>query len=378
VTRFDGQHSPLHGPSECRILYLIGQLRPGGSERQLCYLLRHMDRSKNRPAVAVWNRSEGELHFREIRRLDVPIYSLSHLSSSAAKLLRLRRLVQALRPEIVHSFSFYLNYPAYCSVKGTAAIALGSMRSALDTDKRISGWLLGRLSARWPRFQIYNSDVAARYARNSKGPFLPARVVVVHNGVDLERFHATPVSTRNGAHVVGVGSLFPVKRWDRLLSAALALKRRNLRFSVEIVGDGPLRAALQKAARDLGICDCVTFNGHSDQVAERLAHSSFAVHPSEVEGCPNAVMEAMACGRAVVATDVGDIPLLIEDGRTGFIVSSGDDALLIERIMTLVTNRELCQQMGAAARAKMEREFGLTRMVAETLAAYGAAMSPAG
>jgi glycosyltransferase involved in cell wall biosynthesis len=69
---------------------------------------------------------------------------------------------------------------------------------------------------------------------------------------------------------------------------------------------------------------------------------------------------------------------LIEDGKTGFIVSSGDDAQLIERITTLVTNRELCQEMGAAARAKAEREFGLTRMVAETLAAYRAAMSPAG
>jgi L-malate glycosyltransferase len=371
------QYSSSGEPSACGVLYLIGQLRSGGSERQLYYLLRAMDRRQNRPAVVVWNFSEADAYVRDIRDLDVPIYSFDD-ASSPAKLLHLRRLVHALQPAVVHSFSFYLNCAAACSVTSTGAVALGSMRSTLGVDKKINGWLLGRLSARWPRFQIYNSDLAARLASDSRGPFHPGRVVVVHNGVDLERFCAKPVPTRSAAHIVGVGSLLPVKRWDRLLKAAAELKRRGFCFSVEIVGDGPMRGSLQTAARNLGVSDCVTFNGHSDHVADRLADSSFVVHPSEVEGCPNAVMEAMACGRAVVATDVGDTPSLIEDGKTGFIVSSGGDTPFVERIMTLVTRRDLCQQMGAAARTKAERECGLARMVAETLAAYRAAMSPVG
>jgi glycosyltransferase involved in cell wall biosynthesis len=84
-------------------------------------------------------------------------------------------------------------------------------------------------------------------------------------------------------------------------------------------------------------------------------------------------MEAMACGRAVVATDAGDVPSLIEDGKTGFIVRRGDDVALVSRCVTLLVDHDLCRRMGIAGRAKAEREFGLDRLVAETLVAYRAA-----
>jgi len=93
----------------------------------------------------------------------------------------------------------------------------------------------------------------------------------------------------------------------------------------------------------------------------------------ENEGCLDVVMEAMACGRAVVATDAGDVPYLVEDGKAGFVVRRGDDMTLAARMATLITNLDLCQQMGEAGRARAEREFGLDRLVAETLAAYRAA-----
>jgi glycosyltransferase involved in cell wall biosynthesis len=84
-------------------------------------------------------------------------------------------------------------------------------------------------------------------------------------------------------------------------------------------------------------------------------------------------MEAMACGRAVVAMDAGDIPHLVEDGKTGFVVRRGDDATLVARLITLITDWQLCQSMGEASRARAEREFSLDRLVSETLAAYKAA-----
>ena len=84
-------------------------------------------------------------------------------------------------------------------------------------------------------------------------------------------------------------------------------------------------------------------------------------------------MEAMACGRAVVATDVGDTPSIVDHQKTGFVVPRGDDAALVERMATLIADRELCRRMGEAGRLKAEREFGLDRLVSETLAAYRAA-----
>jgi glycosyltransferase involved in cell wall biosynthesis len=151
------------------------------------------------------------------------------------------------------------------------------------------------------------------------------------------------------------------------------LKRHGLDFSVQIAGDGPLDKALKQQAQDMKIAGCVKFLGYQNDIARLLAEATFLVHTSDSEGCPNVVMEAMACGRAVVATDVGDIPYLVEEGKTGFVVRRGDDAMLVARMAMLIGNRAVCRRMGEAARVKAEQEFGLDRLVAETLTAYRAA-----
>jgi glycosyltransferase involved in cell wall biosynthesis len=357
----------------CRILYLIGQLHSGGSERQLYYLVRDMDRSRYRPAVAVWNYCEKDIYVAQFRQLGVPIYSLQGIFSPAAKLGALRRLIRQLKPEVLHSFSFYLNVAAHWGASGTQAIALGSMRSALHLDKRVNGWLLGKLSARWPRTQVYNSFEAANYKSTSRSLFLPERVFVVPNGVDLRYFRVVPLATPGPAHILAVGSLVQVKRWDRLLWATAQLKRRRLDCSVELVGDGPLYKFLERQIEKLDITDRVTLRGYSDDIPALLSNASFLVHTSDAEGSPNSIMEAMACGRAVVAAGVGDVPSLVEDGNTGFVVNPGDDAMLVQRMATLINDRELCNRMGEAGRAKAERKFGLDRLVYGTLAAYRAA-----
>src|SRR5262249_42939457 len=149
-------------------------------------------------------------------------------------------------------------------------------------------------------------------------------------------------------------------------------KRRGFDYLIQIAGDGPLRGALAQQAQGLGVADYVEFLGHVDNIPSLLANAAFLVHTSDNEGYPNAVMEAMACARAVVATDAGDVPFLVEDGETGFVVRRGDNVTFVERMVRLMNDRDLCRRMGEAGRAKAEREFGLNRLVEETLAVYRA------
>src|SRR4030095_3747486 len=107
----------------CRILYVIGQLHSGGSERQLYYLVRDMDRSRYRPAVAVWNLAEEDIYVPQIRKLGVPIYSFPDKLSPGAKLRAFGALVTQLKPEVVHSYSAYLNFAVRWALQGTQAIA---------------------------------------------------------------------------------------------------------------------------------------------------------------------------------------------------------------------------------------------------------------
>src|SRR5262249_2799001 len=129
---------------------------------------------------------------------------------------------------------------------------------------------------------------------------------------------------------------------------------------------------LAAQARYLRVDKLINFMGLRDDIAELLADSTFLIHTADDEGCPNVVMEAMACGRAVIATDAGDVPSLVEDGTTGFVIPRGDDATLVERMATLIMDRDLCRRIREAGHVKAEQEFGLDRLVSDTLAAYQA------
>jgi glycosyltransferase involved in cell wall biosynthesis len=356
----------------CRLLYLVGQLRPGGLERQLYYLLQAMDREHYRPEVVVWNVRENNVYASQIRALGLAVHFFPAELSAGAKLKEFRRLVGKLNPQVVHSYSFHTNFAAHWATAGTLVVPMGSIRSDFTYDNKSNGPLLRRLSSRWPRHQITNNSLAADAVRRSRSFFVPERVYTVRNGLDLEQFRSLPFTPARRVRIVGVGSLIRVKRWNLLLDAALELKRRGLDFLVRLAGEGPLRGSLQQRAQDLGLADRVEFRGHTDDIPGLLSDATFLAHTSDNEGCPNVVMEAMACGRAVVATDAGDVPYLVEDGKTGFVVRRGDDTALAARMATLITQNDLCRRMGEAGRFKAEREFRLDRLVAETLNAYRA------
>jgi glycosyltransferase involved in cell wall biosynthesis len=357
----------------CRILYVVGQLGAGGLERQLCSLLQHINRDVYRPEVVVWNFRREDKYVAAIRSLNVPLHCFRQELSGIQKVFTLRRLVKCLRPELVHSYSFHTNVAVWWATLGTPIVPVGAVQSDFIHDMASCGFLLGRLSARWPRHQIYNNFAGAQNAHKSYSLFTPSRISVVWNGLDLKQFDDSPLPADGQVRILGVGSLLHLKRWDRLISAAASLKASGFDFLLEIAGAGPLREALEQQARSLNLTDRVTFKGHSDDVPALLANSTFLAHTSDIEGCPNVVMEAMACGRAVVATDAGDIPALIDEGRTGFVVTRGDHANLVKQLSTLISDRKLCRQMGSAARLKAEQRFGMSRLLADTFAAYRAA-----
>jgi glycosyltransferase involved in cell wall biosynthesis len=354
----------------CRLLYLVGQLGLGGLERQLFCLIESMDRRRYQPVVVVWGNSPNDHYASEIRALDVPMISLGAEPTRSAKLKALCTLASDLRPEVIHSYSFYTNVAAWWAARGTTAIPIGAVQSNFIAERQKTGKLLGRLSARWPSAQIFNSSTAAQNAHRVANFFRPRRCYVIKNGVDLDKF--SPGCHPEQGYILSVGSLLPVKRWDRLLRAVAYLTEKGIRLEVLHAGSGPLREQLEAFAKELRVEHVVRFLGNRHDIASLLAGARFLVHTSDVEGLPNVVLEAMACGRAVVATDVGDIPHLIDDGKTGFVVPRQDETGLADRMAALLADSELSRRMGEAGRIKAEREFSLKRLISETFAVYRA------
>jgi glycosyltransferase involved in cell wall biosynthesis len=160
------------------------------------------------------------------------------------------------------------------------------------------------------------------------------------------------------AEVLFVGRLSPEKGIEELVEATTGLK-------LVVAGDGPLRHLVPQA---LG------FVPHED-VERLLARAAVVALPSHREGLPMVLLEAMANGRAVVATPVGGIPTLVEDGVTGLLVPTGDPGALREAITRLVGNPALRRKLGAAARARVQEVASWDRVVDETLDAYAAALN---
>lgn len=355
---------------KCRILYLVGQLGPGGLERQLVGLLEVMNRGECSPLVVVWNFQGNDTYVRPIQKLGVEVVALPRNLSPFGKLWQFGQLAKELNPEVIHSYSFYTNFAAYWGGLLTGAVAVGALQSDFITEKKVSGVVLGRLSALFPKVHISNNSLAAENVRKAVGIFLPKKVVVVRNGLDLKIFRNCDFPTFQKVSILAVGSLLPVKRWDRLLRASAELKRMGYDFVVRLVGGGPLRSSLEEQAQSLGLVDSFEFLGHRSDIPALLADSLFLVHTSDREGCPNVITEAMACGRAVVATNVGEVPMLIEDGKTGYVVGRDEPENLINRMKILIIDQELCRRMGKAGRFKAEKEFGVDRLLSETLAVY--------
>lgn len=355
---------------KCRLLYLVGQLGLGGLERQLFYLIESMDRSRYKPVVAVWGNSPNDHYVPLIGALDVPIVTLGTQPTRFTKLQALRSLVSDLRPEVIHSYSFYTNFAAWWAARITGAIAIGSVRNNFIRDRRATGKVFGKLCGRWPTAQIFNSATAEENARKLRTFFKPHRIYVVKNGVDLDHF--SPRSHPEQGYLLAVGNLYHRKRWDRLVRAVALVTAKGQDPKVVHAGSGPLREELVLLANKLGVERLFKFLGARHDVRELLADAAFLVHTADDEGCPNVIMEAMACGRAVVATDAGDTSYLIDNGKTGFVVSRNDEAALSNQMTTLISDRDLCRQMGDAGRIRAEQAFGIDRLRSETFAVYRA------
>lgn len=189
-------------------------------------------------------------------------------------------------------------------------------------------------------------------------------VLYVPNGIDLRRYAAAvgdaPQWLGEGPVVGTVATLRPEKNLPRLLRAVRLLRER-LKFRLVIVGEGPERASLQALAVSLGIADAVHFTGYC--ATPHIMYRGFDVFAlsSDTEQMPLSVLEAMASGLPVAATDVGDVREMLADSNVRFVVPR-DDAALADAMEQLLRQPLLRREIGAANRSKAERDYDEARM----------------
>jgi glycosyltransferase involved in cell wall biosynthesis len=187
-----------------------------------------------------------------------------------------------------------------------------------------------------------------------------SKISIVHCGIDPEKYghDRTPFRKR----ILFIGRLDHVKGEHLLIDAFAEVRRVHGDATLTVVGDGPSRRGLEARAASLGLdAASVTFTGYltQDEVALSLDEADVLVLPSFAEGVPVVLMEAMAAGKPTIASRLAGIPELVDDGKTGYLISPGATDELCTRLVELLSDPDRCQRMGEAGRQRVQREFNV-------------------
>ena len=348
------------------IALVITELDVGGAEKILVELATRIDRRRWAPVVLALG-PEAPLA-APLRAASIPVRCLAVNSRQPIRsVLRLAAALREHRPALVQSFLFHANVASRLAAPlAGRPWVVGGVRVAEHEKK----WhlTLERQTQTLGTGSVCVSE-GVRGWMVKKAGIHSNRLTVIPNGIDTDRELSIPISrseltTRpTGPVALFVGRLTHQKGVDLLLEAAREVLATRPDWSLAIVGEGPDRQKLEaQVAEDGRLAASVRFLGQRGDVAALMRAADVVVLPSRWEGMPNVVLEAMALGKAVVATAVEGSVDLVRAGETGWLVPPENPATLASALLESAADHERNLQFGQAGRLVVEREFSLDGM----------------
>jgi glycosyltransferase involved in cell wall biosynthesis/2-polyprenyl-3-methyl-5-hydroxy-6-metoxy-1,4-benzoquinol methylase len=335
----------------------------GGGQRSFLLLLKNLDRTRFRPVVLC--PSEGDVSRAvtgmgiEALFLEQPELTVLKLPAILAYAVKLRRLVRSTRAEIIHCDTLVSAFLCGISFTGAALV--------LHARVSESGCLLDRIvPCMCARIICVSRAVTARFTGcgNYSG-----KIKVIYNGVDTDEFSPGKgreefrrgIGVRPSAVLIGyAGQMMESKGLAVLLAAFKRTREVFPESRLVLAGRGDLEPVLREKARAYGLEDSVIFTGFLGDTSGFMAGIDVFVLPSFwFEGFSRVIIEAMACGRPVIATDVGGNPEAVAEGETGFLVASGDAGALAGKMLALLRDPGLRARLGAGGRQRALELFGV-------------------
>lgn len=289
---------------------------------------------------------------------------------------RLSRLIKQLSPDVVHAHDPHGVAMAALALSMSTQLAKPPLVAARRVDFHLRGNALSRWKYRQVDCFICASEAVRRMLIADGVP--SARAVTVHEGIDLGHVDAAPAADLHaelwlphGSPVVGnVAALVAHKGQRHLIEAAAIVVKRVPDARFVIAGEGELRPALERQIKEHHLEKHVFLAGFRPDILSVHKGFDIFVMSSVTEGLGTSLLDAMACGKPVVATTAGGMPEVVDEGATGLLVPPRDHQAMAEAIVKLLTNPEWRARMGAAGRARVRAKFSAERMVQDTLEIY--------
>jgi glycosyltransferase involved in cell wall biosynthesis len=360
-----------------RVMIAITELDPGGAERLVYDTATRLDRSRFEPIVCSLDAAQGKIAHM-LREAGVPVIGLDgwrrNLWGCAR---RLARVIAEHKPQILHTHLFHANIAGRLAVRrihrpphpdplpageGAPPVVLSHVHIV---ERRFRPWhfWLDRRTAKYCAAELCVSESVRQHQAARTG--LPHDFFrIVPNGIDLTRF-GPPLPEPKPPLVVGVGHLRTAQKgFDVLLAAWPHVLREIPAARLIIAGDGSERAKLERMRQSLpdgGMS--VELPGHVDDVPALLVRATLFCMPSRWEGSPLACMEAMAAGLPVVASRIGPLEELVDNGTQGMLVPPNDPAALAAALVSLLKGSNRRIEMGQTARKRAHEQFNVDRTI---------------
>ena len=351
-----------------KVVLVIPTLDRSGAEKQFTLLATGLPREEFDIHAVALTRSGP--YAEPLQAAGIPLTILNkRLRFDPIALWKLRTLVRRLNPDVLHSWLFAAN--AACRLIAGRQPRPQVVVSERCVDSWKSGWQL-RLDRRQIRRTtrlVANSPGVADFYRNLGVP--NDKLTVIPNGIEIP---AEPVTGREavleeldippGTRIVGyVGRLARQKRVRDLVWAMQLLKQLNERVCLLIIGDGPERRRLEDLARHLNCDHLIRFTGHREDAGRLIRLMNVFWLASDFEGMSNSVMEAMAAGVPVIASDIPPNRELVRDGETGYLVEVKDAVGFAQFTDRILADDTLASRLGTAGQQRMRQHFSVAGMV---------------
>jgi glycosyltransferase involved in cell wall biosynthesis len=362
-------------------MLLISNLEFGGAQRQVVELANHLDPARFEVHVASLS---DYLPLADGLRCPVHVVQ-KHWKFDLTVVPRLARLLQRLGIELIQSYLFDADVAARLAGRLAGAAVVGAERNTDYTlrPQQRAGY---RVTHGLVDLIIANSRAGAAFNATLLG-YDPSFYRVVHNGVDTTRFHPgdggalrAELGLGPDERVVGMFASFKEQKNHPLaFAAAKRVLEAEPRARFVFVGDmlwaglhgsDAYKERMDRLVDEMGIRERCLFLGNRSDVAELYRACDVTLLPSLFEGTPNVVLESLASGVPVVATDVADNRIIIPEDEVGHVVALGDPDALADRLLGLLRNEDKRARFGAAARAWVEREFATDVLARKTGAIY--------
>jgi glycosyltransferase involved in cell wall biosynthesis len=364
------KEQPDSAATALRVMYFVDSLRVGGKERQICELLKGLASATSTASVVV-TMGEEQFYVPEIHKLGVPLfYLIRRFRWDPLIFPRLLKILREFRPHIIYTNSEMAMVYAWPLARCLGIkIINATIRNAFSGNG--ARWQWHKMMLRLADARVSNSRAGFRsrgLQPDSAGNY------VIYNGLDMTRFQArkeVPAGPGFGSfsHVVGMIAEFSdYKDFPTFIRAAqLVLAVRNDVLFVAVGGGKNLDDCKRMVSAEE---ERIRFTGQREDVEQLIHNMDIGVLCTFTEGISNSLMEFMAAGRPVVATDGGGTSELIVDGKTGFLVPRSQAVDVAEKIMWLIDNSERAREMGTAGRQRLQDSFSLEKLAENSLRMY--------